>query len=197
MRKCLLLLAFIAPTFAFGQIISGVNDSTFKITNAKTNKIHSSFGLKGGLNRSIVNGRTTTGAKTGYRGTEVYGSLFADFKLTQQWNFENELMFSWTDDYHFVEIPLHLKFKLSNKWKTFAGPKLDIILDNENDPFKSEYKFRHFGLSGELGVQYRITNWLFAETRYSQAFTRQVTDLALDINNAKRNTFRLGFGVRL
>jgi len=196
MRKCLLLLAFIASTFAFGQNISRVNDSASKITPGKRNKIHSSFGLKGGLNRSIVNGSTTTGAKTGYRGTELYGSLFADFELGQQWNFENELMFSWTDDYHLVEIPLHLKYKLSNKWKTFAGPKLDIIVDNENDPFKSEYKFRHFGLSGELGVQYAITNWFFAETRYSQSFMRQVTDLVLDINNAKRNTFRLGLGIR-
>ena len=153
------------------------------------------FGLKGGLNHSIVNGVELTGAKTGYIGNELYGSFFSDARMTKKLNLENELLFSWTDDYHFIEIPVHVKYRFTDKWSAFVGPKLDFIADNDNDPNESRFKFRNFGVSGELGVQYNIRNWCFAETRYSESFVKQITDQFLDINNGRRNTFRAGLGI--
>lgn len=154
------------------------------------------FGFKGGMNNSIVNGKEPDGSDTGYVGIELYASLFSDTELSAQWNLENELLFSWTDDYHFVEIPVHLKYRATTKWSFLAGPKLDIIADNDNDGFEAGYQFQNFGVSGEIGVQYNFTKKIFAETRYSKSFTAQIDDLALDIFGGKRNTFRIGLGIR-
>jgi len=154
------------------------------------------FGFKGGLNRSIVNGVEPNGSKTGYIGIELYGCFFADTELTEKLNFENEILFSYTDDYHFIEVPLHLKFRVREKWFVLVGPKLDFIVDDDNDPLESNYRFKNFGVSGDFGVQYHFAKRFFAEVRYSQSFTSQIDDLELEIYDGKRNTFRIGLGIR-
>lgn len=168
--------------------------SFFNLYAQKENK--TTFGFKGGYNNSIVEGTELDGTKTGYSGIELYGSFFADTELNPKWNLENEILFSYTDDYHFLEIPVHLKYKLYEKWNVFLGPKLDFILDNDNDDFESGYRFKNFGVSGELGVQYNFSKRFFAETRYSRSFTSQIDDLVLEIYNGKRHTFRIGLGIR-
>jgi outer membrane protein with beta-barrel domain len=168
----------------------------FFTISAQPKTITTQFGFIGGLNHSVVNGKDSMGAKTGYIGTELYGGFFADSRLGSKWNLENELLFSWTDDYHFIEVPIHLKYKFSDKWAAFFGPKLDFIADDDNDPFESNYNFRNFGVSADLGIQYNILKRLFAEGRFSKSFTQQITDHFLDINNGKRNTFRIGAGFR-
>jgi hypothetical protein len=151
------------------------------------------FGFKGGYNHSVVNGKELNGAKTGYIGDELYGGFFSDILLNDKLNIGNDLLFSWTDSYHFIELPVHIKYKFSAKWIGFAGPKIDYIAD---DPLKDGYKFKKTGISGELGAQYNITNSFFAEARYARSFTGQITDLLLDINHGKRNTFRAGLGIK-
>jgi hypothetical protein len=154
------------------------------------------FGFKGGYNKSIVDGKEPDGTETGYIGYELYGSFFADTELNKNWNLENEILFSYTDDYHFIEIPVHLKYRIKQKWFILAGPKLDFIADNDNDGFEAGYRFKNFGVSGELGIQYHFSKRFFAETRYSRSFTAQIDDLALDIYGGKRHTFRIGLGVK-
>ena len=155
-----------------------------------------SFGFKGGFNKSIVDGKEPDGTKTGYIGYELYGSFFADTELNKTLNLENEILFSYTDDYHFIEIPVHLKYRIKQKWFVLAGPKLDFIADNDNDDFEAGYRFKNFGVSGELGLQYHFSKRFFAETRYSRSFTSQIDDLVLDIYNGKRHTFRIGLGIK-
>lgn len=167
------------------------------LTAAAQSEKKTIFGFKGGWNKSTVLGYELNGAKTGYIGFELYGAFFADTRLSEKWHLENELLFSYTDDYHFVEIPIHLKRKFYKKWFVLAGPKLDIIADNDNDPFEAPfYRFRNFGVSGELGVQYHFSKRFFAETRYARSFMSQIDNLALDIQDGKRHTFRLGLGVK-
>jgi len=190
---------FLAILIATSLVASGQKRSTrSESSETKDHKrsVTTRFGFKGGFNRSHVKGVESDGDQTGYIGGELYGGFFADTELSEKLNLENEILFSWTDDYHFIEIPVHLKYKFNHKWSALAGPKLDIIADNDNDPFESGYKFKNFGISAELGVQYNISNRFFAETRYARSFTAQVTDLFLDINNGKRNTFRIGLGIR-
>lgn len=154
------------------------------------------FGFKGGYNKSIVDGKEPDGTATGYIGYELYGSFFADTELNSKWNLENEILFSYTDNYHFIEIPVHLKYRIKQKWFVLLGPKLDFIADNDNDDFEAGYRFKNFGVSGELGIQYNFTKRFFAETRYSRSFTAQIDDLGLDIYGGKRHTFRIGAGIR-
>jgi hypothetical protein len=154
------------------------------------------FGFKGGYNKSIVDAKEPDGTESGYIGYELYGSFFADTELSKKLNLENELLFSYTDDYHFIEIPIHMKYRIKSKWFVLAGPKLDFIADNDNDGFEAGYRFKNFGVSGELGIQYHFTKRFFAETRYSRSFTAQIDDLALDFYGGKRHTFRIGLGVK-
>lgn len=180
MKKRILIIALLGSTLLFSQ--------TEKTTN---------FGIKGGANFSDISGIETDGENTGYIGTELYISLFADTVLNEKLNIENELLFSFTDDYHFIEIPLHLKYKLLNKWNVLLGPKLDFILDNDNDSFENPYyRFKNFGVSVEFGTQYKISKRVFAELRYSKGLTSQIDDLVLDINDGKRSVLRIGIGFK-
>lgn len=150
------------------------------------------FGIKGGINRSVVNGHELNGAKTGYIGLELYGAFFAETELNAKWKFENEVLFSYTDDYHFVELPLHVKYSLQKRLFLLAGPKLDMIINNDDEI----YDFNNFGVSIELGIQYEITQRVITEFRYSNGLIKQINDYALDIYDGRRNTLRLGLGFR-
>ena len=150
------------------------------------------FGFKGGLNRSVINGHEPNGTSTGFIGLELYASLFADSRLGERWRIENEILFSFTDDYYFIEIPLHIKYQVFNKTFIFAGPKLDIIVNPDDEM----YNFNNFGVSVEIGAQYEFAKRFFAEIRYSQGLFKQINDYALDIYDGKRNTLRLGLGIR-
>lgn len=154
------------------------------------------FGVKVGFNNSIVRGHELDGDKTGYDGYEFYAGFFADSKLNKSLNLEYELIYSYTDLYYFIEIPLHLKFNIVKKWNIFAGTKIDLIINDDNSIFESQYKFRNFGVSGEIGMQYLFTPRFLIEIRYSNSFVKQINDFGLEILNAKRNTFRIGVGFR-
>lgn len=164
-------------------------------TNAQNEK-KTIFGFKGGYNKSIVDAKELDGTESGYIGYELYGGFFADSELNKNFNLENELLFSYTDDYHFIEIPIHLKYRIKSKWFIMLGPKLDFIVDDDNDDFEAGYKFKNLGVSGELGIQYHFSKRFFAETRYSRSFTSQIDDLVLDFYGGKRHTFRIGLGIK-
>ncbi len=151
-----------------------------------------SFGIKAGINRSVINGYELNGTKTGFDGVELYAALFADTELSTRWRFENEILYSFTDDYHFIEIPLHLKYSVFKKAFVFLGPKLDMIVSNDDEI----YDFNNFGVSIDVGFQYEITPRIISEIRYSRGLMKQINDYALDIYDGKRNTIRLGIGFR-
>lgn len=150
------------------------------------------FGLKAGLNRSVVNGKELDGTATGFIGLELYVSFFIDNELNKKWRFENEILFSFTDDYHFIEIPLRMKYQIHKKIILTAGPKLDFILNNDDEI----YDFNNFGVSVEMGMQYELTKRIISEFRYSLGLLPQINDFVLDIYDGRRNTIRLGLGYR-
>ena len=150
------------------------------------------FGLKAGLNRSVINGKELDGTATGFIGLELYVSFFIDNELNKKWRFENEILFSFTDDYHFIEIPLRLKYLIHKKIILTAGPKLDFVLNNDDEI----YDFNNFGVSVEMGMQYELTKRIISEFRYSLGLLPQINDFALDIYDGRRNTMRLGLGYR-
>ncbi len=113
--------------------------------------------------------------------------------MTSKLNFGTELIFSFTDSYHFIELPLHLKYHIKEKWNLMAGPKLDYIADGRYD---FDYDgFKRFGLSGEIGSQYLINQLFFAEIRYAHGFSPQINNQGLRFFDGSRNTLRLGLGI--
>lgn len=165
----------------------------FSMSMAIAQREHATyFGFKGGLNRSVINGHEPNGTSTGYIGVEMYASFFADSRLNDRWRLENEILFSFTDEYFFIEIPLHIKYQVLKKTYILAGPKLDMIVNPDDEM----YDFNNFGVSIDVGAQYEITKRFFTEFRYSQGLMSQVNDRGLDIYDGKRNTLRLGIGMR-
>ena len=148
------------------------------------------FGFKGGLNKTNIRGIMADGNKSGYTGIELYGSFFADTKLSKKWNMENEILFSYTESYHFAEIPVHLKYKLSSRFNILFGPKLDFLIGNVSD-YGSDIS-KYYGVSFEVGSQFKIDKSFFVEFRYSKSFTKQFD--FLDFYDGKRNTLRIGVG---
>jgi hypothetical protein len=196
-KKIIVRLIFIIPVFfsctdinASSAFVYGISAGGFEVS--PPNKKLTYFGFKGGLNRSVINGKELNGTATGYIGLEFYAAFFAETVLNEKWKFENEILFSFTDEYHFLEIPVHLKHPLFKNIFAFAGPKLDIIIDKDND----FYDFKNFGLSLELGLQYEITRRIISEIRYSNGLSPQVNDFVLDIYDGKRNTLRFGLGFK-
>lgn len=155
--------------------------------NFKTN-----LGFKAGLNNSDVVGTEKNGTATGFTDTTFYGGFFADTKLAKNTSLENELLFSMTNDYFFLELPIHIKQHVFKKIFVFYGTKLDFASTDR----RPDYEIEPLGISGEIGTQYLLTNKLFLELRYSHGFTKQINDNVLEILNARRNTLRLGIGVK-
>lgn len=153
------------------------------------------FGFKAGLNHSIIKGIETNGEPTGFTGTDFYAAFFANALLRSEWRLGAELLFSYTDDYHFIEFPVQFHYNVTDIFGVFIGPKLDFIVDSVVEPDDPYYDFTKLGLSVEAGIQYLITRKMFLEFRYAQGITEQINDIFLDINNGKRNTIRLGIGI--
>lgn len=190
MRLLLLTLAI------FGLLPLSAQETTPRKLTPETKDHKKTFGtragFKAGFNRTHIRGVETDGDKTGYIGGELYAGFFGESRFSERLSIGYELLFSWTDDYHYIEIPLHLKYHLNERWSTFAGPRIDVIVDRDDD----FYDFKRVGMSAELGGQFNIKSWLFAEARYCKGFTKQVDNFFLDINSGRRNTLRLGLGLR-
>ncbi len=177
MKKTLLLLvvAFVFTNISYSQD----DDLSFK---SKT--IH---GFKAGLNQSYLN----TSSDNGYSGLELYGGFFAETSLSRKISFQYELMYSYTDDISFLEIPLLLKYHLNDRWSFMAGPKLDVIANKSIEGAIYE----PLSVSISLGVQYDISKRFFVEGRYGFGLSKQlITDS--NSNTFSRSTLRLGVGYR-
>ncbi len=163
-----------------------------KLSYCQNGKI-TTFGFKGGLNNSYIIGENNDY----YTGVELYVSFFSDTELGYKLNLQNELLFSYTDDFHLIEIPVLLKYKFNNKWVVLLGPKLDYILDDDSADSEVGYKFRKLGFSLSIGTQYTISKRFFGELRYGHGFTKQIDDFVLELFNSKRRTIRLGIGFKI
>ena len=103
-------------------------------------------------------------------------------------------MFSWVNDWHLVEMPFHFRHMLNKKISIFAGPKVDLAADRFDKTEESKSKL--LGLSAEAGVQYDLHRHFFVEAKYSAGITKSINEAEFDINNGRRNNFRVGAGYR-
>lgn len=185
MKQFVLVLSLLATTICQGQLNSADSQQGLYRTTE--------FGFKTGFNRSQISGKDSDQKRTGYIGGELYAGFFSETTLNKRLSLASELLFSWTDDYHFVEIPLLLKYRVAKRWSLFAGPKLELLVDNDNND--DRYQFNNAGVPAEGGLQFRFGRSFIAEVRHSRSFIRQVDDFFLDINGGRRNTTRIGIGI--
>lgn len=157
-------------------------ETDYNFTKGKT-----TFGVKVGLNQSYISVQNNT---DGYQGLEAYGGFFAETRLSKKWSFQNELLFSFTDDYHFIEVPVLLKYHINDKFSIFAGPKLDFLINEQS----VGERLNPFGVSLELGAQYNFSKRFFVEVRYGYGLTEQIN--IENFYSGARRTLRLGIGFK-
>lgn len=55
-------------------------------------------------------------------------SLVVNTKLSGKWSFENKLQATYTNYFNQIEIPLTLKFNITDKLSLFASPKINYMM---------------------------------------------------------------------
>lgn len=169
-------------------------DKKEKEKKERSNQIGTTrFGFKAGVNFSDITGDGTgafVGETSGYAGTELYGGLFSDTKISRNWNLQTEGIFSYTDDLLFLEVPVLFKRKVVKNVWAFAGPKVQMIINETPDVTNS------VGLGFDIGGQYDLPKNFFIEARYGFGLTNQINSEFFDVVNANRNVLRLGIGYK-
>lgn len=150
------------------------------------------FGIKAGWNYSNVNAIDENGEPSGYlsNGGELYGGVSFEKQLSAKSFVQTNLLVSYTDRVTFLELSLYYKYNFYKRFSLLAGPKLNYIPDDE---ISQPYKFtRRLGFSGDIGIDYKISNHFTLEGTFSKGFTKQYDDLVLTYYNAKRDVYRIG-----
>jgi hypothetical protein len=163
-----------------------------KIKKERSDAVGSSrFGFKAGVNFSDVTGTDfITQEDSGYAGTALYGGFFVDTKIANKWSIQNELTFSSTDVYSYLELPVLLKRRFTKKWSAFAGPQVAYVFDY------ADSVENNFGIGLDFGIQYDLPKDFFIEARYGLGFTEHFNENFLGIENAKRSVLRVGVGIK-
>lgn len=150
------------------------------------------FGVKAGWNYSNVHAIDENGESSGYLsdGGEVYGGLTLEKQILEKSYIQANLLVSFTDRVTFLELPIYYKYNFYNRFSFIIGPKLNYIPDSEeSQPYNFE---RRLGISGDLGIDYKISKHFIVEGTFSKGFTKQYSDLVLTYYHARRNVYRIG-----
>jgi len=150
------------------------------------------FGVKAGWNFSNVNAIDEIGGISGYisNGGEVYGGLVVEKQILPKSLVQISTIVSYTDRITFLELPVYYKYNFYNRFFFLVGPKLNYIPDDE---ISQPYNFnRRFGISADIGINYKISNHFTLEGTFSKGFTKQYDDLILTYYQARRDVYRIG-----
>ncbi|GEN76241.1 hypothetical protein [Chryseobacterium hagamense] len=151
------------------------------------------YGIKAGWNYSNVNAVDEKGEPSGYV-SDIIDEAYAGFILKKQISSKSYLQVaptvSYTESVTFVELPIYYKHDFYRKFSFIIGPKLNYIPDEQYNNF---YYFRkRFGISGDIGLNYKISDHFMIESSFSKGFTKQYDDLILTYYQARRDVYKLG-----
>lgn len=151
------------------------------------------YGIKAGWNYSNVNAIDENGEPSGYLSgiiDEIYGGVVIEKQISPKSFVQIVPTVSFTDAVTFIELPLYYKYNFYNKFSVLIGPKLNYIPDEQ---FNSFYYFRNrFGISGDIGLEYKISDHFTVEGTYSKGFTKQFDQIVLTYYEARRDVYRIG-----
>ncbi len=176
MRIFTFITVFLISTF-----ISSAQD---EIITSK-NKFH--FGIRHGYSElNISNNYTSRGR------TSVYAGLFLSKSLSEKFSLQLEANYSQSV---LLDIPLLLKYKLTNKFDLFTGPQLNLSIDNGS---LRGFEDEKYGSSFLLGAQYNINSHWFIDARYTYGLTDQ---FLIDVYDetphyGSKNSFNFGIGYK-
>ncbi|MGQ1891112.1 porin family protein [Thermophagus sp. OGC60D27] len=168
------------------------------------------FGIKAGVNISNYGGDDGDGMDS--RLVPLFGG-FARFNLSDNMSFQPELLYSMkgakgsgeveginvdvTEKLSYIDVPLMLKFYVSEGFNFQAGPQLSFLLSAEGEfkgggvsvteDYKEYMKSVDFGLN--LGAGYEFDFGFGIDFRYNMGLTNIVDDGGGEIKN---RAFQIG-----
>ena len=121
-----------------------------------------------------------------------YIGFFGDFRLTNSISIVPELQFSpegasnETLHLDFIQAPLFLKFRLSERFRFGIGPQVAL------KSYKNDDLMRNFHYSALGGIEFKLNQMFFLDARYSYGLSNIFDD---DTNlNAINTNIQLGIG---
>ncbi|TGV01136.1 porin family protein [Flavivirga rizhaonensis] len=151
------------------------------------------YGVRGGLNISNLDFDNTTGVINKHRNS-IYIGFFANIGLSKIISVMPEIQFSAegakAEPLHldYIQAPIFLKFRLSEKIHIGAGPQVGLKVHKEEDGVKN------FAYSGVAGIEYKINYAIFADVRYTYGFSNIFDDDLLV--EAKNSNIQIGIGYK-
>ena len=151
------------------------------------------YGVRGGLNISNLDFDNNTAVVNKHRNS-MYVGFFAHIGLSKTIAVMPEIQFSAegakAEPLHldYIQAPIFLKFRLSEKIYIGAGPQVGLKVHKEDDGVKN------FAYSGVAGVEYKLNYALFADVRYTYGFSN-IFDDNLGVE-AKNSNIQIGIGYK-
>lgn len=151
------------------------------------------YGVRGGLNISNLDFEDTPIMANKHRNS-FYIGFFGDISFTKTVSLVPELQFSAEGaklevfQLDYIQAPILLKFRLSEKFRFAVGPQVGLKVDKVDDGA------RNMAYSGVAGLDYKLTHTLFADIRYTYGFV-DVFEENSGIS-AKNSNIQLGIGYK-
>ena len=195
MKKILLLaILFSFSTYGFTQDkeVAQVKD-TVKVSPNNSASKGVKYGIRGGLNISNLDFEEMTPFENKHRNS-IFIGVFACIDLSQTMSLMPELQFSAEGgkaeplNLDYIQVPILLRFKLSNKMHAGIGPQIGLKVHKVDD------NANNMAYSGVAGVEYRINYALFVDARYTYGF-RNVFDDNAGVSAKNRNV-QIGVGYK-
>tara|TARA_R110002049_G_scaffold177892_4_gene345088 strand:+ start:3492 stop:4079 length:588 start_codon:yes stop_codon:yes gene_type:complete len=151
------------------------------------------YGVRGGLNISNLDFDDAPTMTNKHRNS-FYIGFFAEIGLSKTIALMPEIQFSPEGaklevlNLDYIQAPILIKFRLSEKIKFGLGPQVGLKVHKEDDGAKN------FGYSGVAGLEYKISHLLFADVRYTYGLV-DVFDDNLNVS-AKNTNVQIGVGYK-
>jgi opacity protein-like surface antigen len=151
------------------------------------------YGVRGGLTISNLDFDDVPTMENKHRNS-FYIGFFAEIGLSKTISLMPEIQFSPEGakvevlNLDYIQAPVLIKFRLSEKIKFGLGPQVGLKVHKEGDGAKN------FAYSGVANVEYKLSHLLFADVRYNYG----ITDAFDDKNSisAKNNCVQIGVGYK-
>ena len=152
------------------------------------------FGVRGGIGLSSLNFDQSTEFDNKDRLGAFFGG-FADFGISEKFsvmveaNFSSEGAKDEPYQVDFIQVPVQIRFALSEDVKIGVGPQMSFVTWDRQDVL-DQYAFSAIG-----GIELMVTDMFFLDFRYTYGFTNLI-QVPAD-NEATNSSFQLGFGIKL
>jgi len=175
MKKILLIVAFaLFTTYGFSQ--------------------NALYGVRAGYNISNLDFEPDTGSFDNRHRNGFAIGFFAEYSLTSDLSFAPEIQFSAEGAkeevirIEYIQLPLFLKYKLTESLSIGLGPQISLKGHDYEDGLQN------LAFSGLGGLEYMISDEFFLDFRYSYGFTNVFDDETT--LEAKNTNMQIGFGVK-